>query len=67
MGDSAPEAQWTMNNSLAEIGINFPEHRERAIAIGEKLGVFRDYPTSPGCTSPFAPLWINEMVSRQGS
>jgi len=28
--------------------------------------VFRDYPTSKGCTSPFAPIWINEMVKRQG-
>ncbi|MFL2433585.1 MAG: DNA alkylation repair protein, partial [Vicinamibacterales bacterium] len=23
------------------------------------------YPTSKGCTSPFAPIWINEMVGRQ--
>lgn len=65
MGDAKPEAQWTMNNSLAEIGINFPEHRDRAITIGENLGIYRDYPVSKGCTSPFAPIWINEMVSRQ--
>ncbi len=57
--------QWTMNNTLAEIGINKPEHRERAINIGEKLGIYRDYPVSKGCTSPFAPVWIKEMVSRQ--
>jgi hypothetical protein len=37
----------------------------RAIAIGEKAGVYRDYPVSKGCTSPFAPIWINEMVRRQ--
>lgn len=66
MGNAAPEVQWTMNFSLGHIGINFPEHRERAIAIGEKLGVYRDYPVSKGCTSPFAPIWINEMVRRQG-
>lgn len=58
-------AQWTMNNSLAGIGIHFPEHRNRAVAIGERLGVFRDYPTPKGCTSPFAPLWIAEMARRQ--
>ena len=23
------------------------------------------YPCSKGCTSPFAPIWINFMVSRQ--
>ena len=62
---AAPEVQWTMNTTLAQIGICFPEHRDRALALGEKLGIYRDYPVSKGCTSPFAPIWINEMVSRQ--
>lgn len=66
MGDAAAQVQWTMNFCLAGIGIHFPQHRKRAIAIGEKLGAYRDYPTSKGCTSPFAPIWINEMVRRQG-
>ena len=66
MRDAAPEAQWTMNFCLAGIGIHFPKHRKRAIAIGEALGIYRDYPVSKGCTSPFAPIWIKEMVSRQG-
>jgi 3-methyladenine DNA glycosylase AlkD len=64
---SAPAAaQWTMNTCLAQIGIHFPKLRKRALAIGEKLGIYRDYPVSKGCTSPFAPIWINEMVKRQG-
>ena len=58
--------QWTMNSTLAEIGIHFPKLRRRAVAIGEKLGIYRDYPVSKGCTSPFAPIWINVLVSRQG-
>lgn len=66
MPDAAPEVQWTMNFCLAGIGIHNPKLRKRAIAIGESLGVFRDYPVSKGCTSPFAPIWINEMVRRQG-
>jgi 3-methyladenine DNA glycosylase AlkD len=65
MGNAASEVQWTMNFCLAGIGIHFNEHRKRAIAIGEKLGIYRDYPVSKGCTSPFAPIWINEMVRRQ--
>ena len=32
---------------------------------GERLEVLKDYPTPPNCTSPFVPLWIAEMVSRQ--
>ena len=66
MGKADPVVQWTMNSVLAEIGIHNPKLRKRAIAIGEKLGVFRDYPTSKDCTSPFAPIWINEIVKRQG-
>lgn len=65
MAMADPAVQWTMNACLAQIGIKFPEHRSKAIAIGEKLGVFKDYPTSKGCTSPFAPIWIAEMVKRQ--
>ena len=38
MGGAAPEVQWTMNSCLAGIGIHFPKHRKRAIAIGETLG-----------------------------
>lgn len=65
MPGAPSEVQWTMNSTLANIGIKFPEHRERAIAIGEQLGIFRDYPVSKGCTSPFAPIWINAIVGRQ--
>ncbi len=65
MPTAPPQAQWTMNSCLAGIGIHHEEHRERALAIGEALGIYRDYPVSRGCTSPFAPIWINEMVSRQ--
>lgn len=66
MPNAAPEVQWTMNSALAQIGINHPAYRERAINIGERLGIYRDYPVSKGCTSPFAPIWINEMVKQQG-
>jgi len=66
MGSAPEPAQWTMNYCLAEIGIRFVEHRERAVAIGERLGLYRDYPVSKGCTSPFAPIWIRELVARQG-
>ncbi|MFI6098046.1 DNA alkylation repair protein [Lentzea sp. NPDC051213] len=59
--------QWAMNHCLAQIGIEHPEFRARAIDIGERLEVLKDYPTPPNCTSPFAPVWITEMVRRQSS
>ncbi|MFJ3827752.1 DNA alkylation repair protein [Streptomyces sp. NPDC090046] len=65
MKDAPDRLQWAMNHCLAQIGIEHPEHRSRAIAIGERLEVLKDYPTPPNCTSPFAPLWIGEMVRRQ--
>ncbi|XHM64868.1 DNA alkylation repair protein [Streptomyces nigra] len=65
MKDAPPRLQWAMNHCLAQIGIEHPEHRARAVAIGERLEVLKDYPTSPGCTSPFAPVWIDEMVRRR--
>jgi 3-methyladenine DNA glycosylase AlkD len=65
MGTAHPKAQWTMNSCLAQIGIHSKALRKRALAIGESLGIYRDYPDSKGCTSPFAPIWINEMLRRQ--
>ncbi|MFF1292516.1 MULTISPECIES: DNA alkylation repair protein [unclassified Streptomyces] len=65
MKDAPDRLQWAMNHCLAQIGIDHPEHRTRAIDIGERLQVLKDYPTSPGCTSPFAPVWISEMVRRR--
>ncbi|WP_425264164.1 DNA alkylation repair protein [Streptomyces caeruleatus] len=65
MKDAPDRLQWAMNHCLAQIGIEHAEYRGRALAIGERLEVLKDYPTSPGCTSPFAPVWITEMVRRK--
>jgi 3-methyladenine DNA glycosylase AlkD len=65
MKDAPERLQWAMNHCLAQIGIEHSEHRARALAIGERLEVLKDYPTPPNCTSPFAPIWITEMVSRK--
>jgi 3-methyladenine DNA glycosylase AlkD len=66
MKNAPDRLQWAMNTCLAQIGIAHPEHRARALDIGERLEVLKDYPTPPNCTSPFAPAWINEIVRRQG-
>jgi len=67
MKDAPDRLQWAMNHCLAQIGIEHPEHRARALDIGERLEVLKDYPTPPNCTSPYAPDWINEMVSRRSA
>jgi 3-methyladenine DNA glycosylase AlkD len=67
MRDAPERLQWAMNHCLAQIGIEHPPLRERAIGIGERLQVLKDYPTPPNCTSPFAPIWINEVVRRRNA
>jgi len=67
MKDAPERLQWAMNTCLAQIGIEHRDHRARALDIGERLEVLKDYPTSPGCTSPYAPAWIAEMVRRQNA
>ena len=66
MKDAPDRLQWAMNTCLAMIGIQHPSLRPRAMDIGERLEVLKDYPTPPNCTSPFAPIWIAEIVRRQG-
>lgn len=66
MKDAPDRLQWAMNTCLATIGIANPGLRARALDIGERLEVLKDYPTPPNCTSPFAPIWITEMVRRHG-
>ncbi|WBB73834.1 DNA alkylation repair protein [Micromonospora sp. WMMD1128] len=65
MRDAPDRLQWAMNHCLAQIGIEHAALRARAVGIGERLAVLKDYPTPPGCTSPYAPVWISEMVRRQ--
>ncbi|MFJ5192778.1 DNA alkylation repair protein [Streptomyces sp. NPDC088394] len=65
MKDAPDRLQWAMNHCLARIGIEHAEYRARAIGIGERLEVLKDYPTPPNCTSPFAPVWIAELVRRR--
>ncbi|WP_316574871.1 DNA alkylation repair protein [Nocardia canadensis] len=65
MKDAPDRLQWAMNECLATIGIHHPDLRPRAITIGETLRVLEDYPTPPHCTSPYAPIWITEMVRRR--
>jgi 3-methyladenine DNA glycosylase AlkD len=65
MPKAKPEVQWTMNNTLGAIGIHDPKLRKRAIAIGEKIGLYRDWPVSKGCIIPYVPVWVEAMVKRQ--
>lgn len=62
MPKAKPEIQWTMNNTLGAIGIRHAEHRKRAVSIGEKIGLYRDWPVSKGCIPPYVPVWVDAMT-----
>ena len=62
MPKAKPEVQWTMNNTLGAIGIEHPKHRKRAVAIGEKIGLYKDWPVSKGCTPPYVPVWVAALA-----
>ena len=63
---TAPEkVQWNMNWCAAQIGIADERLRSRCIALGERLGLYRDYKVSKGCTSPYLPIWIGTVVGKQ--
>jgi 3-methyladenine DNA glycosylase AlkD len=63
---TAPEkVQWNMNWCAAQIGIADEGLRGRCVALGERLGLYRDYPVSKGCTSPFLPTWIGSVVGKK--
>ena len=66
MPKATAKVQWTMNNALGAIGIHHSKLRKRAIALGEKIGLYRDWPASKGCTPPYVPVWVDAMVKRQG-
>jgi 3-methyladenine DNA glycosylase AlkD len=66
MPKAKPEVQWTMNNTLLAIGIKHAAHRKRAIAIGEKIGLYKDWPMSKGCIIPYVPVAVEALVKRKG-
>jgi 3-methyladenine DNA glycosylase AlkD len=62
---ASEKVQWNMNWCAAQIGIADERLRGRCIALGERLGLYRDYKVSKGCTSPYLPIWIGAVVGKQ--
>jgi len=62
---ASEKVQWNMNWCAAQIGIADERLRSRCVALGERLGLYRDYPVSKGCTSPYLPIWIGSVVGKK--
>ena len=55
-----------MDWCAAQIGIEVESLRGRCLELGETLGLYKDYPVSKGCTSPYLPIWITTLVEKKG-
>jgi 3-methyladenine DNA glycosylase AlkD len=67
LAGAGEKVQWNMNWCAAQIGIADERLRGRCIALGERLGLYRDYKVSKGCTSPYLPIWIGSVVGKQAA
>jgi len=65
MAGADERVQEPMNWCAAQIGIEDEQLRGRCMQLGERLGLYKDYPVSKGCTSPYLPIWIEAMVGRR--
>jgi len=64
LAKASPEVQWTMNNTLMAIGVHQAAQRQCSIAIGERIGLYRDWPVSKGCIIPYVPVCVPALVKR---
>ncbi|HEP1812192.1 TPA: DNA alkylation repair protein [Streptococcus suis] len=57
--------QWTMNQCLVEIAVTYPDYLEQGLVIGQELAVYADMKVPKGCTSAYAPDWIEALLRRK--
>jgi 3-methyladenine DNA glycosylase AlkD len=60
----APEVQWAMNFTAAQIGIYEPAYRKRCIALGERTGLYKDEVVAKNCTPNYLPKFIAIQVAK---
>lgn len=60
-----PEVQWAMNFTAGWIGIFDKPYRDRCVAMGEKLGLYKDEVVHKGCTPNFLPKFIEGEVAKR--
>ncbi|MCT4662402.1 MAG: DNA alkylation repair protein [Tissierellales bacterium] len=53
-----PIVQWTMNMCAAWIGIFEPIYKDRLVALGEKVGLYKSEKVAKGCTPNYLPEFI---------
>jgi len=67
LADEEPAVQWAMNFLAAWVGIYQPEHRERCVALGERLGLYRDQVVPKNCVPNYLPEFIRIQSAKVGT
>ena len=62
--EEAPEVQWAMNFTAAQIGIFQPEYRSRCITLGERTGLYKNEIVAKNCTPNYLPKYIAIQVAK---
>ena len=63
--DEAPEVQWAMNFTAGWIGIFDTAYRDKCIAMGEKLGLYKDEIVPRNCSPNYLPKFIEQEVTKR--
>jgi len=53
-----PEVQWAMNFAAGWIGVYERRYRKRCVALGERLGLYKEEKAPRGCTPNYLPEFI---------
>lgn len=67
MGSETPEVQWAMNFTAGWIGVHEPKYRSECVALGTRLGLYKDDHVSRGCTPNYLPEFIEVEAAKLGS
>jgi 3-methyladenine DNA glycosylase AlkD len=65
MTDAEPIVQWAMNFCAGQIGIHEPEYRSRCIALGERLGLYKDQKVPKNCVPSYLPEFIRIEAAKR--
>ncbi len=66
MAGAEPEVQWTMNFCACQIGLHEASLRSRCLALGTRLGLYKDEKVPRNCTPSYLPEFIRiELAKRE--
>lgn len=57
--------RWAMNYCLVTIAVSYPAYLDKCLEIGTELGVYKNQVVPKGCTSAYAPEWINAIIKNK--